>query len=135
MTFGDRLRAARKQKGYTQEQLAELIGTAKSTYSNYEQGLREPDVFKIKALVKELNVTAEWLLGIDEETNELSEREHILIKKYRVLDERGKEAVESTVNHEYGVAISRDITATTENIAKAQQQAAIENRLLQKSKK
>lgn len=40
MTFGDKLREARKNKGYTQEQIAHLLGIAKSTYTGYEKGVR-----------------------------------------------------------------------------------------------
>ena len=66
MTFGDKLREARKNKGYTQEQIAHLLGIAKSTYTGYEKGVREPDLFKIKRLVEVLDVDSSWLLGVDD---------------------------------------------------------------------
>ena len=59
MTFGEKLTLARKEKGYTQEQLASLIGIAKSTLTGYEKGNREPDILKIK------NIKADYLLGTD----------------------------------------------------------------------
>ena len=62
MSFGERLRTARKSKGYTQEQLAEIIGVAKSTLTGYERGNREPNVLKIHALAKALDVDANFLL-------------------------------------------------------------------------
>jgi len=65
MTFGDRLREARKAKGFTQEALAELIGVAKSTLTGYEKGNREPDMFKIKKLIDILEVDSDYLLGIE----------------------------------------------------------------------
>ena len=37
MAFIDRLKEARLQKGFTQEQIAEKIGVAKSTYTGDER--------------------------------------------------------------------------------------------------
>ena len=69
MNFGERLREARKAKGYTQEQLAVIIGVAKSTLTGYEKGNREPDVFKIKALSQALDVSAGYLLDIENKSD------------------------------------------------------------------
>ena len=82
MTFGERLQIARKDKGYTQEQVAEFIGVAKSTYTGYEKNNREPDVFKIKRLVEVLGVNSSWLLGIDDNDDGLTSEEFKIIKKY-----------------------------------------------------
>ncbi len=65
MTFGERLALTRKERGYTQEQLASLIGIAKSTLTGYEKGNREPDISKIKKIVDILNIDADYLLGTD----------------------------------------------------------------------
>lgn len=65
MLFGEKLAKARKEKGLTQEQLAEMIGVAKSTLTGYEKGNREPDVIKIKKLIKILEIDADYLLGTD----------------------------------------------------------------------
>lgn len=63
--FSENLKKARKQKGMTQAEIADLIGVAKSTYSLYESGKREPDVLKIKQLASVLNTTGDELLGIE----------------------------------------------------------------------
>lgn len=65
--FNENLRHARENKGYTQKNVAEYIGVAKSTYSLYESGNREPSVQTIKKLADYLSVSADDLLGIDEE--------------------------------------------------------------------
>lgn len=62
VTFSDRLKYFRTQKGYTQQQIADLLEIQKATYSGYETGRREPDVFKIKALARILGVTGDDLL-------------------------------------------------------------------------
>ena len=46
--------------------MAESIGVAKSTYSLYESGNREPNVQTIKKIADVLNVSADELLGIEE---------------------------------------------------------------------
>lgn len=64
--FNDNLRTARERKGFTQKEMAERIGVAKSTYSLYESGNREPNVQTIKKIADTLNVSADELLGIDD---------------------------------------------------------------------
>ena len=98
MTFGEKLRTARKQKGYTQEQIAEMLGVAKSTYTGYEKGIREPDLFKIKRLIE--------ILGVDEGPAAVTAAEYQAIRKYRALDARGKAAVDDTLSREYAACTS-----------------------------
>ncbi len=42
--FNDNLKEARLRSGLSQKEVAENIGVAKSTYSLYESGNREPNV-------------------------------------------------------------------------------------------
>lgn len=65
--FNENLRDAREQKGLSQKEVAVKIGVAKSTYSLYESGNREPNVQTIKKISDVLNVSADKLLGIDNE--------------------------------------------------------------------
>ena len=65
--FNENLRLARERKGISQKDIAENIGVAKSTYSLYESGNREPNVQTIKRIADFLNVSADELLGIDDE--------------------------------------------------------------------
>lgn len=62
MSFGERLRAAREARGYTQQQVADHMGISKSTYCGYETGKRQPDVQKIKQLSNFLGVSGDELL-------------------------------------------------------------------------
>ena len=50
----------------SQKDVAENIGVAKSTYSLYESGNREPNVITIKKIAAYLNISANSLLGLDE---------------------------------------------------------------------
>lgn len=70
--FNENLRIARERKGISQKDMAESIGVAKSTYSLYESGNREPGVPTIKKIADVLNVSADELLGINIESNILA---------------------------------------------------------------
>ena len=65
--FNENLKMARERKGLSQKDIAESIGVAKSTYSLYESGNREPNVQTIKKIADILSVSADELLGIDDE--------------------------------------------------------------------
>lgn len=64
--FNENLKAARERKGKSQKEVAEGIGVAKSTYSLYESGNREPNVQTIKKISDFLSISADELLGIEE---------------------------------------------------------------------
>lgn len=64
--FNENLKEARLAAGMSQKDVAEKIGVAKSTYSLYESGGREPDVTKIRKLAEILGVSGDMLLGIPE---------------------------------------------------------------------
>ncbi len=70
--FYENLKLAREQKGLSQKDVAEKVGIAKSTYSLYESGNREPNVQTIKKLANVLDVSADELLGIDTEPTTLA---------------------------------------------------------------
>ncbi|MGN0441208.1 MAG: helix-turn-helix domain-containing protein [Acutalibacteraceae bacterium] len=86
--FGRKLRELRKQKNLTQKQLAALIGVKNSIISFYEVGDRIPSPEIIIKLAAALNVTSDYLLGIQKnETIDVSG-----------LDENDKKLVRSLVD-------------------------------------
>ena len=62
LTMGDRIREARKQKGLTQEQLAESINVSVESISHIECGSRLPSMQVFIKLIEVLNVSADYLL-------------------------------------------------------------------------
>lgn len=62
--FGIKLRMARKRAGLTQKQLAERIGALHNSVSQWECGISRPGQEMIRTLCSELDVTADFLLGI-----------------------------------------------------------------------
>lgn len=64
--YGQRLKQLREANGYTQESLAEKLGTTRSRIANYEQGIREPDFEMQEAIADLFKVTIDYLFGRDE---------------------------------------------------------------------
>lgn len=63
--FNKNLKKARERKGMSQKDVAESIGVAKSTYSLYESGNREPNLQIIKKIADYFNITTDELLGLN----------------------------------------------------------------------
>lgn len=61
--FGKRLRDVRQQNGLTQKQLAEKIGSDERGVRRYEAGERKPGLDVILAILDNLDVSADYLLG------------------------------------------------------------------------
>ena len=67
MPFSDRLAVLRKQRGLTQETLANLIGITKTQVYRYENGSSQPTLDVIKNLAIALSVTTDQLIFEAEE--------------------------------------------------------------------
>lgn len=65
--FKDRLRELRKEKGLTQQELADFVGISRSTFPLYELGKREPVLTNVIHLAKYFQVTTDYLLGLSDE--------------------------------------------------------------------
>ena len=62
--IGHFIQAARKERGYTQSQLAEILGISDKTVSKWECGNGLPEVSLMLPLCDELNISVnELLLG------------------------------------------------------------------------
>ena len=62
MSIGSNLIAARKAKGFTQEQLAERLGVSFQVVSAWERDAYLPEAGKLAALASALNISADLLL-------------------------------------------------------------------------
>ncbi|MDY3927344.1 MAG: helix-turn-helix transcriptional regulator [Anaerotignum sp.] len=103
MSLNQRIKEARLKMGYTQEQLGNMIGVAKTTVAGYEKN-REPDAATIGLIIDALKVDANFLF--QDEMKELSAKDFTIpeikmIKKYRSLDDHGKEMVDLVLAKEY----------------------------------
>lgn len=64
--FGQRLKELRKEKGFTQVELAEKLNVDKSTVAKYETDKIEPSLTMLKSIAIFFDVSADYLLGISD---------------------------------------------------------------------
>lgn len=61
--FSVRLKELRLKKGLTQTELGEKVGVKQSTFTNWENGKREPSFENLVKLADLLEVSLDWLFG------------------------------------------------------------------------
>lgn len=96
--IGTRIRKFREDRGYSQIELAQLIGVSNSRVSNWEQGINRPDADILVDLCKTLNVSPSELLDVHLKDDELNDMERKVINAYRA-----KKDLQSAVNILLGV--------------------------------
>ena len=69
--IGDRLRAIRKEYGLTQQNIADVLGVDRTTYTVYEGGSITPSPATLVKLSQIYNVTVGYLIGVEENHPEL----------------------------------------------------------------
>jgi len=76
LEIGKRIAECRRDKKLTQDELANRIGITAQALSQYERGMRYPDVAILKALCVSLGVSADYLVGLkDSKINEIDDTE------------------------------------------------------------
>ncbi|MBR0373146.1 MAG: helix-turn-helix domain-containing protein [Mogibacterium sp.] len=116
MTFGEKLKEARKKTGLTQEELAELIGISRAAVAKWETDNGLPDIENLKAVAKLLDVSIDYLLD-DGGTIDLSvTKKAIDLEQYgngrRLSRIKRLEIKESIVRKEYPDAEITRLTLT-----------------------
>lgn len=101
MTFGDRLRKARKDKCLTQKQLADLIGAKHNSVSDWENNKNRPDPDTIEYICGALEIPVSRLFSESvqnknsPELTEVSSEDHAdmhpLLKIYNELNTDGQD--------------------------------------------
>ena len=66
MTLSENIMKYRKQKGYTQDKLGELLGVTNQSVSKWELGISMPDVMLLPKIADVLGTTLNGLYGIEE---------------------------------------------------------------------
>ena len=66
MEFNEKLQNLRKQKGLTQEELAEALYVSRTAISKWESGRGYPSIDSLKEIAKYFSVTIDELLSTDE---------------------------------------------------------------------
>ena len=65
MSFAENLKRIRKENGYSQEELAELLDVSRQAVGKWENGQGYPEVEKLLLLSKKLNVSLDELMETD----------------------------------------------------------------------
>lgn len=62
----NRLRELRRERGKTQLQIAQVLGTTYQYYSTYEKGIRDLPLERAKKLAVYYNVSLDFLAGLSD---------------------------------------------------------------------
>lgn len=87
-TLGERLKHARKSKGFTQDSLAKDIGVSRGVIFNLEKDKTAPQSIVVNAICQVLNVNKDWLLsgsGEMENTDKTRQSAKTLAELYEVV--------------------------------------------------
>lgn len=107
MEIKDIIRNKRLERGYTMKQLGDKVGVSEATVSRWESGhLSTMKHTKIALLAEALGISPVLLFAPAQPATtattakaiDFSEREILLIKKYRQLDADGKALVDSIID-------------------------------------
>lgn len=82
-TLGQRIKAAKIRKGYTQEQLAEVMRIPKSTISAYENDKVDIKGSVLVELSKHLDTTSNYLLGCGNSKNDFVTEAEIILSQIK----------------------------------------------------
>lgn len=83
MSLGQRLKAERERRNWSQKFVAEKVGITNTVLSNYERNYRDPDTETLRKLADLYEVSVDYLLGRDSKNDlpELTEKDKRDIKK------------------------------------------------------
>lgn len=114
--FGENLKAMRKAKGYTQEELAIKINVVRQTVSKWEKGLSIPDADVLSQIAEVLDTKVSVLLGgtITEETDKDAVAEQLAkISEQLAIKNRRSKAIWKTIGMIVLVIMLLNILAVT----------------------
>lgn len=119
MGFPERLKQLRKEKGLSQITLAKELGVSGGTVAMWETGKRKPQFEMFDRLCTFFDRSMDYILGasdddrsftlINEEVQQLGdwqveEQYEDMLRKYTLLDDYGKDAVDAILRKEFNRA-------------------------------
>ena len=92
--FSEDLKTIRKEKGYTQEELAIKVNVVRQTVSKWEKGLSVPDADVLSHIAEVLEVSVSELLGAkikqEDSKNEVAEQLAKISEQLAIKNRRSK---------------------------------------------
>ena len=101
MKFDENLRDLRKEKGYSQEELADRLNVTRQTVSKWENGSAMPDLKKLTELAEFFGVSMDKLLGLDVDYGEEAGSDHSSLEAYVQYTNQRIAALEASRNQEF----------------------------------
>lgn len=101
--LGKNLRKLRKEKGYTQAQLAEISGVSRRVIVHYENYIKKPVFENVKKIAEALEISMDDLVGKfeSERTKKHEDVSYKIMKKVRVIEKlptRDQNTIFSLIN-------------------------------------
>ena len=83
MTLGSKLRFLRDRTNKNREEIAKALNIKYSTYANYENDIRQPDLETIKIIAAYFNTSTDYLLGLADYPNKAPYQSPQIISELR----------------------------------------------------
>ena len=77
--FGDNLAELRKDSGYDQKKLGELLGVSYHTISSYERGRSQPNHETLIKIAQLFDVSLDYLLGLRRDKVSYKEQANVIV--------------------------------------------------------
>ena len=94
---GSRIKLLRKQKGWTQKELANRITGSYQQLNKYESGIHAPPLDKLVQLANALGTTTDYLI-IGEESEQTPLHNKRLLERFRLLESFNSNDQETVIN-------------------------------------
>ena len=95
------IKEAREKAGFSQKELADMIGVAPNTFHGYESGKHDPKSDLLSKIAQACGVSVDYLLGVEKQNSPvLSDEAQRLARDYDELDDYGQRAVRAVADVE-----------------------------------
>lgn len=127
--FGDRLRSAIKDSGYSQKEISEILQINQDTITNYVKEKSLPKVDILFKLCNLLKISSDWLIfGVrdcdkescignisDNDSINLTSTEKDMIFKFRNLDYEDQQDAMDIIDMKYNRKIKKEMSSSSTN--------------------
>ena len=93
MDIAERLQELRKRAGYSQEQVAEMLGISRQAISKWESGQGNPEIDNVVKLTEIYNVSADYILLGRENNISVSEPEKKMEPEKKTMSKEARVAL------------------------------------------
>ncbi|MDI7219518.1 helix-turn-helix transcriptional regulator [Leptospira santarosai] len=101
-SFGDKVKKLRKEKGWSQDELASKISVHGRHIGKYENGSTMPNSETVIKMAKAFEVSTDYLLLEEANTNPASKiRDQVLLREFEIVDQmndKDREVIKSLID-------------------------------------